>query len=358
MLSMLYSKKRSSIICNNRTDQKDMKANYQSWEVRPDDFYDQKTVSDQLRFLVQFAVLAPSSHNSQPWKFEVKEHQITIRPDMRRALPKSDINNRQLFISLGCALENILIAADYYGFATQVAYQESGATISLQSVRPEPQQEKDHLIFSIPRRHTNRNPYEDQMPGEDFLQRLKHNEMDDLSITFIKDQSQKEKIADIVSEALITAMDDRGFRDELSHYLKSNITRSNLGMPGLGFGMPILISLIAPFLIKYININRVSRKKDESLLKKHTPVFGIITTKGDDRESWIRAGQAYELIALEAEKDGMKIHPMAAAIQIGDFYKALQSVLSISLRPQVFFRVGYATKLTAHSPRMSPEDVM
>src|SRR3989344_1768882 len=191
MLSMLYSKKRSSIICNNRTDQKDMKANYQSWEVRPDDFYDQKTVSDQLRFLVQFAVLAPSSHNSQPWKFEVKEHQITIRPDMRRALPKSDINNRQLFISLGCALENILIAADYYGFATQVAYQESGATISLQSVRPEPQQEKDHLIFSIPRRHTNRNPYEDRAPDQDFVAWVKSLAGNDLRIDCIIDRERK-----------------------------------------------------------------------------------------------------------------------------------------------------------------------
>lgn len=59
--------------------------NYLAWEVKVKDFYDQKTISDQLRFLVRFAVLAPSSHNSQPWMFEVGEGRIVIRPDMRRA---------------------------------------------------------------------------------------------------------------------------------------------------------------------------------------------------------------------------------------------------------------------------------
>jgi len=330
--------------------------NYQAWELKIEDFYDQKTISDQLSFLVRFAVLAPSSHNSQPWRFEVRGDQITIYPDMRRALPQSDKNNRQLFISLGCALENLLIAADYYGFATQVVYQDNGVMVSLQRIRQEPSQEKNHLIFSIPKRHTNRNPYDDRMPDEQFIRWIKSLANDDMRIDCITDQNIKNKIADSIIAAGIAAMDDRGFRGELSQYVKSNITKASVGMPGFGFGMPLPVSLIAAFMLKRFNMSKLSRKQDEKLLKEHTPVMVVISTKGDDAKTWMQAGKRYEHIALAAEHKGMNTAPMAAAIQIGDFYRELQKILDIT-RPQVFFRLGYAELLTPHSPRFTAEAV-
>lgn len=333
------------------------KKNYQAWGVRADYFYDQKTVSDQLSFLVRFAVLAPSSHNSQPWKFEVGENQIIIRPDMRRALPKSDANHRQLFISLGCAIENLILAADYYGFNTQVNYQDDGAMILLQRTRQEPSQDKNHLVFAIPRRHTNRNPYDNRIPDEQFTAWIKTLVTDEIHIDCIMDKEQKNKIADIVVAAGIAAMDDRGFREELSCYVKSDITKADIGMPGFGFGMPLPVSLIASFILKRFNMNKLSRKQDEKLLKEYTPLMVVISTKEDSMKDWIQAGQMYERIVLTAEKNNIKTAPMAAAIQIGEFYRQLQKTLNISFRPQVFFRLGYASRPTPHSPRIIAGEV-
>jgi len=332
--------------------------NYQAWDVRVDDFYDQKNLSDQLNFLVRFAVLAPSSHNSQPWKFEVGENQIIIRPDASRSLPRSDANRRQLFISLGCAIENLVVAADYYGFVTRVNYQNDGAIITLQRIRQEPSQDKNHLILSIPKRHTNRNPYDNRMPDEQFLLWIKDLAVDEMRIDCITDQNIKNKIADIVITAGIAAMDSRGFRDELSHYVKSNITKANIGMPGFGFGMPLPVSLLAPFMLRRFNMSKLSRKQDEKLLKEHTPMIVIISTKEDDMKAWMQAGQRYEHIALAAEKEGMNTAPMAAAIQIGESYQELQNTLNTPFRPQVFFRLGYASQSTPHSPRIVSEEII
>ncbi|MEK7531995.1 MAG: nitroreductase family protein, partial [Patescibacteria group bacterium] len=69
-----------------------MKENYRAWEIDYDEFFRQTSDRDRLKFLVRFAVLAPSSHNSQPWRFEVTENEILVKPDMQRALPKSDTN--------------------------------------------------------------------------------------------------------------------------------------------------------------------------------------------------------------------------------------------------------------------------
>jgi nitroreductase len=90
-----------------------MKQNFAAWDVKIDDFFKLKNQGEKLRFLLNFAVLAPLSHNSQPWSFRVDGNTIKIYTDMVRSLPASDSNNRQLLISLGCALENILTAADY-----------------------------------------------------------------------------------------------------------------------------------------------------------------------------------------------------------------------------------------------------
>ena len=55
-----------------------MKANYKPWEVKIEDFHKQSTEADKLKFLLNFAVLAPSSHNSQPWKFGIKDRDAPL----------------------------------------------------------------------------------------------------------------------------------------------------------------------------------------------------------------------------------------------------------------------------------------
>jgi len=334
-----------------------MKANYQAWNIDIDQFDELKSETEKFRFLIKFAVLAPSSHNSQPWKFQITENGIVLLPDFTRALPYSDNNHRQLFISLGAALENLLVAADYYGFSSsyEFLYENNGTPavqVALQKTRDR-LAEKDHLIFSIPKRHTNRNAYTETRPPAEILQQLKSYVTADTQVLFIENKETKDAIAEVVVNALIAAMDDKLFRKELSAYVKSNITSSPLGMPASGFGIPTPVSLLAPTMIKYINMNKLSKKKDLELLREYTPVFGVIATKEDSPRSWTEAGKLYERIALLTEKNGFAIAPMAAVIQIGEFYKKLQQIADIPQRPQVFFRLGYSTSASLPTPRLA-----
>lgn len=340
-----------------------MKENYRAWQINDQDFYRQKSRADQLRFLIKFAVLAPSSHNSQPWSFKIKDETIFLLANLDRALPVSDADHRQLFISLGGALENLLTAADYYGFITVVEYFSAGTggdTVAKVSFQEWPQEKKaakeTHPAFSIPRRHTNRNKYTNQPLDQGFLDWIQISG-DTIRVDLVQELSKKERLAEITIKAGLKAMDDKGFREELSRYVKSNLTNSKLGMPGFGLGLPTPISLLAPLLIRYLNMNRLTRRKDEELLKKFTPLFAVISTKRDDPENWVKAGQLYERIALQAEKRQIKTHIMAAAVQVGNFHRELQEVLNTTFRPQVFFRLGYSQKVTPHSPRLSVNDV-
>lgn len=60
------------------------------WEVTADDFPTDGTREEQAGFLLRDAILAPSSHNSQPWTFEVSGNEIRIAADESRWLDAAD----------------------------------------------------------------------------------------------------------------------------------------------------------------------------------------------------------------------------------------------------------------------------
>lgn len=330
-----------------------MGANYQAWDIKIDDFFKQTNDADRLRFLLNFAILAPSSHNSQPWKFEISDNKILISLEPSRLLPVGDANNRQAIISLGCAAQNILIAADYYGYNAQVNFIGEETLIAEITFDESGTKEDDpgHLIFSILKRVTNRNKYEDRPMPAELVEYMKSLETSNLKIDIITDQETKNKLADITLEAGIAAMDSPAFRLELSHHVKNNWTASPFGMPCFGLGIPTIISFFAPLMIRKMNMNKLNRKRDEALLKNDTPSFLIISTKNDETIDWFNTGLAFQKIVLLSTRLGVSISPWAAPIQIGKFYKRLQDILWIDTRPQLFFRMGYTNTVVYNSPR-------
>jgi hypothetical protein len=83
------------------------------------------------RELVRYATLAPSSHNTQCWKFGLQERAITILPDLSRRCPAVDPDDHHLFVSLGCAAENLAHAALAHGLAAEPRYDAGGEMLHI-----------------------------------------------------------------------------------------------------------------------------------------------------------------------------------------------------------------------------------
>jgi len=339
-----------------------MRENYAPWDIKVGDFPRRGSKREKILFILKFAVLAPSGHNSQPWEFIVGDGFVEVFINLDRSLRKSDPERRQLFLGLGCAIENLTIAADYFGYDCRIIYPrgdflDSGvARIDL--IPDLKEVGKDHLIFSIPKRITNRNPYKSDPLSRSFIDSITNLSNNEIHIDFIEENRKKIALAEIIKKSQIEIMNQKYFRKELSEYIKSNFTYSKFGMPGFTQGIPGLISFFAPTLIKIINFSKKNEKKDDKLLKLETPSFLVVSSKSDRYISRLESGRIFERVWLMGEAEGIKLSPLAAPTQVGNYWQEVQNILGVEFRPQIVSRIGYCSVDARHTPRFSVEEVI
>jgi nitroreductase len=153
-------------------------ASVKAWDVKESDFPANGSDKEKLQFLLSYAILAPTSHNSQPWKFNVSGDEIRLYADETRWLNVADADQRELHISLGCALENLLVAAEHFGYSYNVTYlpgEDDLVAVVKLAPASNGQPSRDPRIFdAILTRHTNRKPYEDKAIPESALHMLQN----------------------------------------------------------------------------------------------------------------------------------------------------------------------------------------
>jgi nitroreductase len=331
------------------------------WRVSASMFPAEGTPTEQAQFLVRYAVLAPSSHNTQPWLFTVNGDEIRLFADLERWLTVADPDKRELYVSLGAALENLLVAAERFGVGYEVEYlpgsdSAHAATVQL-SVGDGHQYESSgemsgqldsQLFEAIPQRRTNRSRYQERpIPRED-LQSLREACVEkDVRLQFVADPAKLDAMADLAARADRRQFADPAYRRELGRWI------------GRGaFDDPWLEAKIGKFLMTYLNIGGRQARKDAGLLRA-TPLVAVIRTQSDGRRGQIRAGQVYQRVSLLATVLGVQTHPMSAMLEVPGLRRELTGILgNPEWTPQHLLRLGYATGVSEPSPRRPAEAVL
>jgi len=336
--------------------------NYEAWKVRAEDYPKRGTIAEQLSFLLRYAVLAPSSHNSQPWQFRVVHNTIEINPVLE-LLPVADTAGRLLGIALGCVVENIKVAGDFFGWKIECkCFLNKGLITCIKLLcnkkeNREGEASSKRLIFSIPQRVTNRFAYKAEPPADTFLENVKNVSTHDVQVSIVVDGFKRQQLADLVVQGRSEAMEDKVFRYEMAAYKKNNLTRSYIGMPGFDMGFPFLKSLLTPFVLRHWNVARWMEQKERELWVNATPAVVIISSKDDTAESCVKTGECLEKVLLMAAGEGVATATTAAATQVKDNYKKVQALITTMFRPQVCVRLGYPTREAFHSPRVNARQV-
>ena len=115
-----------------------------------------------VRAIVETGTLAANPHDSQPWKFRVRQDTIDVYLDLGRALGPVDPFLRQMHFGIGCALENLVIGASAQGRSASVTLfpDPANATFAARLVLGGAGESVSAHAAMVRRRHTNRGPYE------------------------------------------------------------------------------------------------------------------------------------------------------------------------------------------------------
>jgi nitroreductase len=323
------------------------------WQVIEQNFPKERDAAQKLNFLLRYAVLAPSSHNTQPWKFAIDEDEIRVYANFDRWL-KADRDRRDLHISVGCAIENLLIAAEHFGFANQVTYfPEPGnrklvATVKLAPGAGTPSFRNPALFYAVFARHTNRKPYEARPISEEDQRQLQACCVEEgITLHMTSGLEIRRKVDLLVSRADAMQFADPAFREELAYWIGQGV-----------FGTPWLFAKMAQLAASYLDLGKHVAKQDSDLLM-NAPVLAIVCSEENDPESQIKAGQVFERIALSAAALGMSVQPMSQIVQVAETKAELAGLIPFAgAFPQQPFRLGYAEPEKEHTPRRRLEETM
>ncbi len=332
------------------------------WDVLEYDFPRTGTRSEQLKFLLNYAVLAPSGHNSQPWRFKISGDEVELYADRTRALPVVDPDDRELIMSCGAALLHLRVAMRHFGYKSIVrAFPDFSEPDLLAFIRLGSRHEPssmDHRLFdAIKERRTNRLPFAQRRVPEPDLQACETAVQDEgAHLHVLRDVHAREALVDLIAEGDRIQGRDKRFRRELAAWIHPNRSKSHDGIPGYAQGVSTVLSYAGPFVIRTFDWGE-GRAAHDRQLAQGSPALMILTTRMDNPIAWLEAGQGLARLLLAAQDAGLSASFLNQPIEVPRLRPRVAELIDSTDHPQLILRMGYGKRLRP-TPRRPVREVL
>lgn len=307
-----------------------------------------------LNDLIGLATLAPSGHNTQPWRFRTGEHGIDILPDFSRRTPVVDPDDHHLFTSLGCAGETLRIAAPVCGLAGELRFDPAKDGTVMFSLA---QGAVTHSALSnaIGRRQTTRTEYDGRPVAPADLQQLAAaaGAIPGVDLVLMTDRRSIDRVRDLILTANSAQMADPAFIHELKSWLRFNPRQASVSGDGLfsvASGNPSLPTWLGPLMFDVAFTPQAENNKYARQLNSSSGLAVFVAQRAD-REGWVQAGRACQRFALQATALGLQVSFVNQPVEVARVRPELASLLGLpGRRPDLVMRFGRGPTLP-FSPR-------
>ena len=317
------------------------------------------TFFEIAKILISFAVCAPSGHNSQPWKFQIVDNTIVITPDFTKRLAVVDSSDKELFISLGCALENMQIAATNYGYLSDYDYKDGRIVVTFTK---SDSYTVDALFGQIKARHTHRGSFSGEKIPQTKIDSLKtiDNESNNCIHIFAAGTAEADFICRGISDGNDIQMSDTAFKRELLSWMRFNkkhIEQTHNGLCYNVLGFPATPQPMGRTIVK-MALNPKSQNKTDDKVNASASHFCVLTANGTSEKDYIDLGKKLEQLLLTVCGSGLAYNFSNQPCEIPTLTEKMRSELGLSGYPSIILRLGYADAPKCYAPRQSVDEVM
>jgi hypothetical protein len=354
-----------------------MKTGLYAWKVDAADFPTRGSAAEKLQFLVKYAVLAPSKYNAQPWLFEVGRNSLDLICDRNWAFRVTDPQSRELTLSCGAALLHLRLAAQHFGFTALVeTFPWPGDRFLLARVRlGSPKVEdasrrftltaadgpsEEELFRALSKRRTHPGSFGNGAPPDEVLARCCNAATQNGAwLQIVEDVATRQKVAALVAQADHEQIANKAFRRELARWIHPAWGRSKDGVSGSSYGLSGPFNLLTPglpLLIWTLNLGTLIGAHHRELAEG-SPVLAVLGTTDDTPKAWLAAGQALELVLLQATVAGLSASFLNQPLEVENLRSQLCQVIGRHGFPQILLRLGYGRR-ARHTPRRPADEVL
>jgi nitroreductase len=313
-----------------------------------------------LRFAVAKAILAPSVHNTQPWRFALRGNRLDVIVDPRRRLTVLDPSGRQMYLSTGCALFNARVALAAAGCPVRLTRwpdaDQPGLVARLEFDGDQPiDPALAALGPAVERRQTNRRRFEGEPVPPDVVEAwTRAAAVEGAVLHPVLRAEDRQALARLSQRADAEQITDPAYRAELRAWTSADAQRLD-GVPARVVAHVDGTSGDEIPLRDFDSQGAGWLPADTHSSAQHCLL--VLGTTGDDPAAWVRAGEALERVWLEITSAGYVASVFTQIIESPSLRVALSHELRLGLRPHIVLRVGRAP-LTPASPRRHLADVL
>jgi nitroreductase len=293
------------------------------------------------RAIVEVARWAPSVHNTQPWTWRMRHHDLELRADRSRQLEVSDPQGRNLTISCGAALHYTVTAAQALGWDTDVELiPASGDPDLMAVVRLAPgdvPRDSHETLDLLRRRCTDRRRFTNwPIPASRLRQLAETVRLPGVDVAALSEPVIRWRVEALISRAMDAQSANRMLVDEQRRWIDHG---HQAGIPG---------PALADVPTRSSNLHRWSTRFDEPAPApavepvESTDGLLAIGTTTDDAAAWLRAGTAVTGLWLRATAEGLSVVPLSQVIEVPETRAAvLEDVFGGGRWPQLLLRIGW-----------------
>ena len=310
-----------------------------------------------LQELVRCATLAANGHNTQPWKFGLAPDTISMRPDLTRRTPVVDPDEHHLWVSLGCAAENLVLAAAALGKHADVALSPQEVHVALENAAPV----RTPLVDAIFQRQCTRSEYDGQPMPNDVLQELaRAADRSGVDLLLLTERTKVEGVLGYVTQGNSAQIRNPAFVKELKRWIRFNEADALATGDGLFSrltGNPTLPNWLGKGLFSMLLSEKSENEKCVKQLRSSSGV-AIFVGERADPASWFEVGRAYEHFALAATTLGVRTAFVNQPVEVPDVRTQFAQWLGLgAARPDLVVRFGRGSQMP-YSLRRPVADVI